>query len=224
MNCPVCGRVIPSEDKFCGGCGASLGGLTGNSVNTGGGNISGGVYQAGRDVVVNHTPKDPPPATYEPEPLWRSPVTQGFLAWAGVLLGIVGLFPVTDFVRSFVGLFSAGSSTSGWWSRILLNLSLIIVVLFVGLLGMRLRRLTKRQLREPLFWSLALNGTGGRITVERIRATCQCGGKMRYRNRDDGRKANILRRIIGPNGTPIVECKRNSSHLCRVESAERLGD
>lgn len=222
MNCPVCRRVVPSEDRFCRGCGASLGGHAGYSVNTGGGNISGGVYQAGRDVVVNRTPKGPPPATYEPEPLWRSPVTQGFLAWVGVLLGIVSLFPAADFVRSFVGLFSAGSSTLGWWSKILLNLGLLLIAIFVGLLGMRLRRLMKGQLREPLCWGLALNGAGGRITVERIRATCQCGGKMRYRNKVNRRKSNILRRIIGPNGTPIVECKRNSSHSCRVEPAERL--
>lgn len=151
-------------------------------MNTGGGDISGSVYQAGRDVLVNRTPKDPFPVTYKSEPLWRSPVTQGILAWVGVLLGFASLFPATDFVRSFVGLFSAGSFTSGYWSRVLLNLDLMIIAIFVGLLVVRLWRLAKRQLREPLWWGLALNGAGGRITVERIRASCQCGGKMAFHN------------------------------------------
>lgn len=224
MRCPVCKHVISSEDRFCGGCGSSLGVAAGHSVNTGGGNISGSVYQAGRDVVVNRAPKDPPPATYKTEPLWRSPITQGVLTWLGVVLGFAGVFPARDFVRSFVCLFSVGPSTSGYWSRIILDFCLIIIVIFVGLLVMRLRRLAKGQLREPLCWNLALSGAGGRITVEKIRATCQCGGKMRYRNKIDGRRPNLFRRIIGPNGIPFVECTRNSNHSCWVEPAERLED
>lgn len=140
----------------------------------------------------------------------------------GVVLGVVGLFPSVDLVWSFVDLFSAGSSTSGYWGRMFWSLILLIIVVFLGLLVMRFLRLAKGQLRKPLWWGLALNSAGRCITVERIRATCRCGAKMLYSNGVIGRKLNLLRRILGPNGDPIVKCERNPGHSCRVDPAERV--
>ena len=46
-----------------------------------GGDIDGGLYQAGRDVVVNSSvPSDPEAPNYEAVPQWRSPITLGVLA------------------------------------------------------------------------------------------------------------------------------------------------
>lgn len=43
--------------------------------------FAGDIYQAGRDVVANFAPTNPPNATYEAVPKWRSSFTQGVLSW-----------------------------------------------------------------------------------------------------------------------------------------------
>ena len=85
MICPVCGKSVAPQQRFCGDCGASLIGSAGHNVSTGGGDVQGNIYQAGRDVVVNHSPDTAPIATYEAVPKWRSPITQALLSWVGLL-------------------------------------------------------------------------------------------------------------------------------------------
>ncbi len=62
-------------------CGVRLTDVAGHNVTTGGGDVRGDIYQAGRDVVANFAPTNPPNATYEAVPKWRSSFTQGVLSW-----------------------------------------------------------------------------------------------------------------------------------------------
>lgn len=230
MTCPACNRPAFPGDRCCRSCGASLSVTAGNNVSAGGGDINGSVYQAGRDVVVNHAPNVSPPAQYKPEPLWRSPVTQGALTWAGVLLGIVSLFPTWEFSQALCGLVRAIFAPSAerveqYGRNMVLSFCPLAIILLLLLLVWFLRRLAKRQLRVPLRWNFALSGAGRRITLEKIRANCpDCGGEMRYYNKEtrgyDYRDEKGVRRHKVLERRPHLECKRNSDHCFRVDSAE----
>lgn len=226
MICPVCGKSAAPQQRFCGDCGASLIGSAGHNVSTGGGDVQGNIYQAGRDVVVNHSPDTAPIATYEAVPKWRSPITQALLSWVGLLVGLMSLFPLWKIVQPAVDLFRSGPrQVSGGDGSItwLIVFSVLILVLIVAL---SLRRVTSGQLRKPLIFGWALSGSGRRITLEKIVAgKCpQCGGKMRYYNKP-------VKWIdhIEPNGrqwrkvaerVPALECKRNPKHWVEVDPAE----
>lgn len=230
MECPACGRAAALGDRFCGGCGASLSGATGHSVNTGGGPINASVYQAGRDVIVTAAP-DQHAATYQAEPLWRSPITQGILAWVGLVLGLTSVVPIGGLIKSFYRLFSNGilaafDETKQYDPFNIANIILLMAIALLAILTWRLRRVAKKQLRVPLWWGLALNGAGRRITVEKIRAHCPiCGGKMRYYNKAtkwiDHINTNGSRRREVTETMPALECRRNPQHWFTVDPAEQ---
>lgn len=228
MICPntACGVTVSSGARFCPECGTRLGngniGLS-QSINAGGGNISGGVYQAGHDVIFNPRPSDPVSASYEAVPKWRSPFTQGVLSWIGLIIGLVGLLPLWKLVQLVHGLFSGGvpsGSGSIIWSVVLAFLAIIFVVVIY------LHRISKDQLRRPLILGWAVSGSGRRITLERISAgRCpKCGGKMRYLNKptkwidhsraDGGTRREVTERV------PALECRRNPKHWFEVDPAE----
>lgn len=193
---------------------------------TGGGDIHGGLYQAGRDVVINPSPTVPSPATYEAVPKWRSPFTQGVLSWLGLILGLAGVFPLWRVLQPVLQLFRTGlgepeSGPGGnYWFWVL------IVVFAMLVLDIWLRRLTKLQLRQPLFGGWALSGAGRRVMLEKVRAgDCpQCGGKMRYCNKPtkwiDHINANGRRRREVTERASALECKRNPKHWFEVDPAE----
>lgn len=226
MICPVCGGVAESQQRFCCNCGASLNGGTGHTVSTGGGDIQGSIYQAGRDVVVNHSADITPIATYEAVPKWRSPITQAFLSWAGMLVGLMSLLPLWKIFQPVVALFRAGprrasdSDVSIVWLVVFFTLIVILVV------ALYLRRVTSGQLRKPLIFGWAVSGSGRRITIEKILAgKCPwCGGKMRYYNKptkwiDHIEPNGRLRRKVTER-VPALECKRNPKHWAEVDPAE----
>ena len=231
MNCSACGRRASPDDRFCSGCGASLSVASGHGVSTGGGDINGSVYQAGRDVVVNPASNDPPPATYEAVPIWRSPFTLGVLSWLGLVLGLAGLLPLWKMGQSVLSLFSEGLAVpvqrleQHRWGLVLM-LCLFVLCLFMLILVTTLRRLAKFQLRKPLFLGWALSGLGRRITLERIRAgECpKCGGKMRYYNKGtewvDYFDSNGFKRRKVTGREPYLECERNPDHCFWVDPAE----
>lgn len=226
MNCPKCGQLATLRQRFCGDCGSPLNGGLGQTVSTGGGDIHGGVYQAGRDVVVNPVSSDSLQATYEAVPKWRSPFTQGVLSWLGLLLGVAGVFPLWKLVEPILSLFIEGIDAStlepwqGGWIWVF-----IAVILVFGIV-MSLCRLTKYQLRRPLFLGWALSGVGHRITLEKIRAgACpQCGGVMRYYNKPtewtDYVYTNGKKRREVTERVPALECRRNPRHWYEVDPAE----
>lgn len=225
MNCRFCGHQVEPQKKFCGECGAPVAYSSGNTASTGGGDVHGGLYQAGRDVVVNQPPEAPPVATYEAVPKWRSPFTQGLLSWAGVIIGLMSLFPLWKLLQPVLGLFTSepegdpGSPNIAWLVAFLV-LVLVLVLIFY------LRYLTKGQLRVPLKFGWAVSGSGRRITIEKIRAgKCPlCGGKMRYYNKPtkwiDHIYANGRKRREVTERLPVLECTRNPRHWVEVDPAE----
>lgn len=226
MNCRVCERPVEQHQRFCGNCGAPIGGVSGQNVSTGGGDVHGGLYQAGRDVVVNPVPSTPPSATYEAVPKWRSPFTQSVLSWLGLFVGLASVFPLWKLLEPIFSLFAKGlvptepSSGQAWWFG---AFGLLLMILAVALW---LRRLTKYQLRQPLFLGWAMSGAGRRITLERIHAgSCPyCGGRMRYYSRPTRRTEHIdadgNRRREVTERVPALECKRNAKHWFEVDPAE----
>ena len=226
MICPVCGGVAEPRQSFCGNCGASLNGGTGHTVSTGGGDIHGNIYQAGRDVVVNHSADITPIATYEAVPKWRSPITQAFLTWVGALVGLMSLLPLWKIIQPVVDLFQAGPrrATDSDASIVWLVVFFILVVVLV--VALYLRRVTSGQLRKPLIFGWAVSGSGRRITIEKILAgKCPwCGGKMRYYNKPtkwiDHIEPSGRRRREVTERVPALECKRNPKHWVEVDPAE----
>ena len=226
MICSKCGQSANPQQRFCGECGARLSGAAGHTVSTGGGDVHGGIYQAGRDVVVNPAPNVPPQATYEVVPKWRSPFTQGVLAWSGLVLGLVGIFPLWKVLQPVLDLFNGVLAAPAPGLGQNLWVWVLMPVVFMLVLVMSLHRLVKLQLRKPLFPGWALSGTGRRVTLEKIRAgDCpQCGGRMRYYS-----KATAWDNYIYKNGSkrrkvtervPALECKRNPKHWFPVDPAE----
>lgn len=199
---------------------------SGNTASTGGGDVHGGLYQAGRDVVVNPTPNDPPSATYEVIPKWRSPFTQALLSWIGLIIGLFSLFPLWKLVQSALELLRSipegapnGSANTIW-------LLAFLVLALVLALVLSLRRVTSGQLRKPLVFGWAVSGSGRRLTIEKIHAgKCPwCGGKMRYFNKptewNDHTDANGRKRREVTERVPALECRRNSRHWAEVDPAE----
>lgn len=221
-----CGSVATSSALFCAMCGEALLAPGRNSVATGGGDIRGGVFQAGRDVVVNPREPEPPTASYEAVPVWRSPLTLGLLSWLGLILGVLGVVPIWQILRPAVGLIAGGGDQqppafgSFVWSWFLL----IIVALLGIVIG--LRRTAKTETRWPLFLGWAVSGAGRRISLEKISAgRCPlCQGDLKYFRKatawvdhiDVGgrRRREVTQRV------PALECKRNPSHWFEIDPAE----
>lgn len=212
--------------KFCGECGARVDGLPGNTASTGGGDVHGGLYQAGRDVVVNPVPSEPAPASYETIPKWRSPFTTGLLSWGGLFVGLVGLFPFWKLIQPALSLFGLSESDGPRNSALLVWASSFVVLTLTMVILLELRRIAKLQLRKPLIFGWALNGAGRRITIEKVRAgPCPtCGGNMKYFNKPtewidhfkpDGRKRREVTERV-----PALQCRRNSKHWFEVDPAE----
>ena len=195
-------------------------------MSTGGGDIHGNIYQAGRDVVVNHSADITPIATYEAVPKWRSPITQAFLTWVGALVGLMSLLPLWKIIQPVVDLFQAGPrrATDSDASIVWLVVFFILVVVLV--VALYLRRVTSGQLRKPLIFGWAVSGSGRRITIEKILAgKCPwCGGKMRYYNKPtkwiDHIEPSGRRRREVTERVPALECKRNPKHWVEVDPAE----
>lgn len=235
VYCSTCGVAIVPASRFCRECGAALNVHDGNNVSTGGGDVHGGLYQAGRDVVVNLQDTASPAPTYESVPKWRSPATQGFLGWAEFIVGVLSLFPfwkvfgpiLSPSSRAANGFSVPGvsSAAQGDKANFLYLLPWIFaLVLLAVLIG--LHKIAKFQLRKPLIPGWAVSGAGKRITLEKIEVSkCPtCGGAMRYYNRpmEDIKyidaNGNVRSKVTKRHAA--LECKRNRDHYWIVDSAE----
>lgn len=238
MYCSTCGVAIVPASRFCRECGAALNVHDGNNVSTGGGDVHGGLYQAGRDVVVNLQDTASPVATYESVPKWRSPATQGFLGWAEFIVGVLGLFPfwkvfepiLSPSSRPANGFRVPGDSSIAQGDKanfpyLLACIALVILVgLFIVIFG--LHKIAEFQLRKPLIPGWAISGAGKRITLEKIEVSkCPtCGGAMCYYNRpmEDIKyidaNGNVRSKVTKRHAA--LECKRNRDHYWIVDSAE----
>ena len=177
-------------------------------------------------VIINSPHKDlvEEPATYRPEPLWRSPFTLAVLSWISVIIGVLGIVPIGNIIGSALALFNDSfqrktTEELQLWTWLFL-IAMILLIIFTAL-----RRIAKKQVRYPLFCNLAISGFGKRIVIEKIHISkCpRCGGEMRYYNKPvewidhyiDGKvKREVTKRV------PVLECKRNTEHCYRVDTAE----
>ena len=225
MQCSSCGKPIEAGSRVCSQCGPAVG-AHGNTTNTGGGDIHGGVFQATRDMVVQLPPEAPASASYAAVPKWRSPLTLGALSWLGLIVGLLGLLPLWEVGQWAVGTFAGGGGSPPGLQDAALWVAALVLLVLLLLLVLSLRRIAKRQLREPLILGWAVSGSGRRITFEKIRAgPCpRCGGKMRYRSRptkwiDHLEPGGGVRREVTERA-PALECQRNPKHLFWVDPAE----
>jgi len=136
-----------------------------------GGDIHGGLYQAGRDVVVNSSvPSDPEAPNYEAVPKWRSPITLGILTWLGIGLALLALFPIDDVLKPISSVFFSFPSDykvqgiQYYTPRLLF----IIAIIAFAIPLLLLRSIASRQVRKPLWFDCAINGKGKRLTLEKI--------------------------------------------------------
>ncbi|MDQ1083767.1 MULTISPECIES: hypothetical protein [Microbacterium] len=226
---------MTNSARFCGDCGRATRPAEGNHVGTAGGDINGGVYQAGGHIFVNPNPALPTAARYDPVPMWRSPLTLGVLSWLGFGIGLAGLAPLWNMVHPLI------EAATGLVSGVPLAVSppfstqqvlpwavafVVLALAFAAVLG--LRRVVKLRLRVPLVLGWAVSGVGGRITLEKVLAAdCPlCGGRLRYVSKVtrswDTIDAQGRRRRVVLERVPALECVRNPKHWYEVDPAEPM--
>ena len=181
---------------------------------------------AGRDVNIQINQDRPEKvATYEPEPIWRSPITMAVLSWLGFFSSLGSIFslfkvfePVLRWFNNSKKEMTIGVNQS--YTFIFIGILLVTIIIF------SLRTITSRQTRHPLIFNYALSGVGKRLTLEKINVNnCPiCNGKMKYYNKpiawDIVRDSNGKENRIVTERVPALECKRNSKHWAEVDPAE----
>lgn len=190
------------------------------------GNTFNGPTQMFGPVVISSPHEDlvEEPATYKPEPLWRSPFTLAVLSWISVIIGVLGIVPIGNIMVSALSHFN-DSFQRKTTEELQLWIWLFLIAMILLIIFTALRRIAKKQVRYPLFCNLAISGFGKRIVIEKIHISkCpRCGGKMRYYNKPvewtdyyiNGKvKREVTKRV------PVLECKRNPEHCYRVDTTE----
>lgn len=192
---------------------------------TGTTNFNGTAQFAVGDIINEGSVPHQEIAKYTPEPIWRSPFTLAILSWISVIIGILGLIPVSKILQNALSVLKGNLQAVSDFP--VQAYSIIFVILsFLFILFFSLRRIAKKQIRVPLILNYAISGYERRLTLEKIHiAECpKCGGKMKYYNKpvewidkhySDGRtKREVTKRI------PVLECKRNHEHCYVVDPAE----
>lgn len=188
-------------------------------------NFNGTVQFAAGDINNGDTVAEKSIAKYTPEPIWRSPFTLAILSWISVIIGIFGLFPVSQIMINALNIIK-GNFQLELTSSMQIYFIIVVILALLFVIFFSLRRIARKQIRIPLIFNYAISGYGKRLTIEKIHIDkCpQCGGKMRYYNKavewidkyySDGKtKREITKRI------PVLECKRNREHCYPVDPAE----
>lgn len=122
-------------------------------------------------------------ALYTSEPVWRSPITMAILSWIGFIISLIGLFPLYKTFEPIINLITNESIKVDSNNNIYVIIFAVILLLFV--LIMQLRSITKKEIRDPLFFNYAISSLGRKITIEKIHIDkCPiCGGTMKYFNK-----------------------------------------
>ncbi|HEL1781618.1 TPA: hypothetical protein TXU95_001699 [Streptococcus suis] len=179
---------------------------------------------AGRDINIQINQNQPETiATYEPEPIWRSPITMAVLSWLGFfgsLGSIFSIFKVFEPVLKWLNGKQEEIGNNQTYMFIFIGFFLITIIIF------SLRSITSKQTRYPLMFNYAISGGGKRLTLEKIKIdNCPiCNGKMKFFNKpiefkeitySDGKtKTEVTKR------TPTLQCIRNPEHWFKVDPAE----
>lgn len=154
-------------------------------------------------------------ATYEPEPVWRRPITMAILSWMGIFISLIEIFPFYKLLEHLINLFTNKSIQINANNNIIYwgILAIVIIILFAIIVW--LRDITKRETRHPLFFNYAISGLGRKLTIEKIHIDkCTiCGGTMKYFN-----KAVEWRDTTYPNG----KTKREVTKKCLLCNASEI--
>ena len=200
-------------------------------------NVSGNVFNGPTNIVAgnNYSKKDEEDkvARYTPGPIWRSPITMAILSCVGLILSLIGLFPLYKIFEPIINLITNGRIKADLNNDNIYVIIFAVIFIFFVLI-MCLRSITKKETRHPLFFNYAISGLGRRITIEKIHISqCPiCGGTMKYFNKavewedrkySDGRtKREVIKKV------PALQCKRNSNHWFEVDPASdrvnKIGD
>lgn len=200
-------------------------------------NVSGNVFNGPTNIVAgnNYSKKDEADkvARYTPGPIWRSPITMAILSWVGLILSLIGLFPLYKIFEPIINLITNGRIKADLNNDNIYVIIFAVIFIFFVLI-MCLRSITKKETRHPLFFNYAISGLGRRITIEKIHISqCPiCGGTMKYFNKavewedrkySDGRtKREVIKKV------PALQCKRTSNHWFEVDPASdrvnKIGD
>lgn len=154
-------------------------------------------------------------ATYQPKPIWRSPITLATLTWLSFIISVGSLFPMYKGIIEPILILGSGNykNINQSYNPFIIFIALIILFFIIQIL----RRIAKKQIRKPLILNYAINGKGRRLTLEKIEtgACPKCGGEMKYYNKPiEWRDEKVIRT------TPALECLRNHEHWCEVDPAE----
>lgn len=229
MKCPnrLCTGELSDRAKFCHECGTPIVQAGGQYV-TNHGEIDGGLYQAGRDIVFTRAvgaPMDNRAPEYDVKWSWRSPFTLATLTWLSVLLGVlslaVGYKGFEPFVRGLLasdGFETASQISVGW-------LFAFIGLFILAILVISLRRVAKNETQHLSPFSIfpALTGWGRRIGFARLKGRCHCGGRLRFYAKPIGwappdpqtGKQKVIEREM------TAECVRDPRHhFWRVETTD----
>lgn len=189
--------------------------------------VSGNVFNGPTNIVAGNNyskeAEEDKVASYTPEPVWRSPITMAILSWIGLIISLIGLFPMYKIFEPVINLITNESIKVDSNNNIYVIIFAVILILFV--LVMRLRSITKKETRHPLFFNYAISGLGRKITIEKIHIDkCPiCGGTMKYFNKavewrditySDGRTKRKATKKV-----PALQCKRNLDHCFEVDPA-----
>lgn len=190
-------------------------------------NFNGSTQIAAGDIINNMyaNEDDYKNATYRAEPVWRSPFTLGVLTWISVALGIISFLPISKIFGNILDILKGNLLETSSSSMQIYSI-FFAIVMFLFIIFVSLRSITKKQIRKPLKMNYSISGYNGRITLEKIHIDkCpMCGGEMKYYNKavewidkhySDGKtKREVTKRI------PVLECKRNGKHCFEVDPAE----
>ena len=217
-----------------------------SNINT----VSGNVFNGPTNIVSgNNTDfngsSSGKTATYTPEPVWRSPITMAILSWMGIFISLIGIFPVYKLFESFyklseplINLFTnksiqinANNNIIHWGILVIIYLGILVIVIILLVIIARLRNITKREIRHPLFFNYAISGLGRKLTIEKIHIDkCPiCGGTMKYFNkavewRDTTYSNGKTKREVTKK-VPALQCKRNPDHFREVDpAADRVNE
>ena len=198
-------------------------------INSNVNNVSGNVFNGPTNIIAarnfsSQGPKLEKAATYMPEPIWRSPITMALLTWIGFILSLIEIIPFYKIVEPLIILLTEKRIETN--ENHYLYVVFFVIVMFLLILIFRLRTITKKETRQPLFFNYAISGIDGKITIEKIHINnCpKCGGKMKYYNKpvewvdrhySNGRTIREIKKR-----TPVLQCRRNPEHCYKVDPAE----
>ena len=162
---------------------------------------------------------------YTAEPIWRSPITMALLTWLGIIISLIEIVPFYKIIEPVITLFTEKKIKNDTHYNHM-YFTLFIILMFILMMILWLKSITKRETRHPLVFNYAINGFGRKITIEKIHIkNCpKCGGKMKYYNKpvewtekvltDGGSKREITKKV------PAFQCERNPEHWYEVDPAE----